>query len=67
MEHIFEPFYTTKETEKSTGLGLSSAMGIVFSHDGAISVTSTPGQGEIFDVFLPLSAEEPRRQSTRGG
>jgi two-component system sensor kinase FixL len=50
--NIFQPYFTTKE--KGTGLGLAISQGIIAEHGGAISVTSTPGQGTTFTVQLPL-------------
>ena len=63
LEHIFEPFYTTKEVGKGTGLGLSSAYGIVSAHGGTIRVVSTPGEGSRFDIYLPLDESGPQHRS----
>ena len=57
LPHLFEPFFTTKAVGDGTGLGLSIAYGIVQEHGGWIDVTSQPGQGSCFTVFLP---EGPR-------
>ncbi len=66
-EHIFEPFYSTKETGKGTGLGLATCYGIVKQTGGYIDVESSPEGGSVFKIYLPQTQEDdlPRTAGER--
>src|ERR1019366_2111582 len=55
LEHIWEPFFTTKAANNGTGLGLSTVRGIVEKHSGFITVQTAVGRGTTFQVYLPAS------------
>jgi PAS domain S-box-containing protein len=65
QEHMYEPFYTTKEPSKGTGLGLSTVYGIVKSHGGHITCESAPGEGTTFQILFPVLREDKKVSAER--
>ena len=61
LSRIFDPFYTTKDAGKGSGLGLATAFGIVSQHGGRITVSSRVGVGTTFEVILPVT--EPKTKA----
>ncbi|EXJ15558.1 sensor histidine kinase [Imhoffiella purpurea] len=59
LDRVFTPFFTTKPSGQGTGLGLSISRDIVHAHGGRIELSSEPGDGARFSVFLPLPTEPP--------
>jgi PAS domain S-box-containing protein len=62
IDRIFDPYFTTKEVGKGTGMGLSVVQGIVNSHNGAVVVKNKPGRGATFFVYLPLTDALPAEE-----
>ncbi len=73
LERIFDPFFSTKDVGEGTGLGLSTAMGIVRQHGGVMEVSRVPGKGTCFDIYFPARSSapseyrEPLKVETVGG
>jgi PAS domain S-box-containing protein len=64
LQRIYDPFFTTKQRERGTGLGLASAYGIIKNHEGVILCKSRAGEGTCFDIFLPRTDKLPTQEPT---
>jgi PAS domain S-box-containing protein len=58
LDRIFDPYFTTKEQDKGTGMGLAVVHGIIKGHGGIIRVQSTPGKGTRFDILFPVMEKQ---------
>ncbi len=54
LDRIFDPYFTTREVGKGSGMGLAVVHGIVTRHKGAVTVSSQPGKGAVFQIFFPV-------------
>jgi len=67
IDRIFDPYFTTKEVGKGSGLGLAVVHGIVKNHNGTIKVDSNPGKGSTFNILFPLATEKPMAETKTSG
>ncbi len=67
LNHIFEPFFSTKPAVKGTGLGLSISYGIIKTHGGDIKVISKPGKGTTFIITLPIKVPSNENDKNHTG
>jgi PAS domain S-box-containing protein len=63
MERIFDPYFTTKEQDKGTGMGLAVVHGIIKGHGGGIHVQSEPGEGTRFDILFPIMGKQTESET----
>jgi len=63
LEQVMEPFYTTKDVGKGSGLGLSLCETIVLAHGGSLDIESEEGKGTTVHVFLPIDLNDPESES----
>ena len=67
IDRIFDPYFTTKEAGKGSGMGLAVVHGIAKNHHGAVSVESKPGKGTTFNVLFPVTTEKSEIDATTTG
>ncbi|MBF0497007.1 MAG: response regulator [Deltaproteobacteria bacterium] len=65
MQRIFDPYFTSKDVGKGTGLGLAVVHGLVKRHGGEIQIRSAIGQGSCFDLYFPMVVEEPKIEAAQ--
>ncbi len=65
LDSIFEPYFTTKEVGKGSGLGLAAVFGTIHAHQGEISVYSEVGHGTTFHCYLPVTESEQKKSSSK--
>jgi PAS domain S-box-containing protein len=67
VQHVFDPFFTTRQHQGGTGLGMSVAHGIIIEHGGEIEIQSDPGQGSVIRLTLPLGTTTAEEHSDAEG
>ncbi len=65
-KRAFDPFYTTRRMKRGAGLGLASVYGIIKNHGGMVDIQSEPGQGTMFEIFLPAGDKKGKKRKMTG-